>query len=104
MGYDSSSEEDATPTTKVFPLDYSARQSPNKIPRLGDESSADSAGRSGDDSGEGNGLLFQLTKGLYYWLQSLAVVCMCAVRASLCVWSMHVCELSKLASLHGYRA
>ena len=77
MGYDSSSsEEDATPTTKVFPLDYSARQSPNKIPRLGDESSADSAGRSGDDSGEGNGLLFQLTKGLYYWLQSLAV-CVC---------------------------
>ena len=49
LGYDSSSEEDdeveINPISKLYPLrDVDTAGSPKKIPRLGDESSADSIG------------------------------------------------------------
>ena len=49
MGYDTSSEEDdeveINPISKLYPMrDVDTAGSPNKIPRLGDESSVDSIG------------------------------------------------------------
>lgn len=47
LGYDSSSEEEELvfPQQKLFQIQQENKGSPNKIPRLGDESSADSLGK-----------------------------------------------------------